>query len=201
MLETIIYCSVGAVVLIAALVFISKLYNASLVKKGVYGIKSVQKIMNKGAKSKGYRVLGNVSVEHNGKIMNFESVLVGPFGIILADSFSENGDYYGDGSAENWVKVAPDGKRTTLPNYSAQSERNIVTLRELFSKNNIYKVPIEYYTIVTRSAKKFNVCITSAPSLIDISNFRKMLRKSKYTYENNVPVDKICEVLTAKSEG
>ena len=89
--------------------------------------------------------------------MNFESVLVGPFGIVLTDSFSENGDYYGDGSAENWVKVAPDGKRTTLPNYYAQSERNIVTLRELFSKNNIYKVPIEYYTVVTRSAKKFNV--------------------------------------------
>lgn len=200
MLETIIYCSVGAAVFIAALIIISKLHKASLIKRGVYGAATVQKIMNRGAKTNGFRILSNISVEHSGKVMNFESVLVGPFGIVLTDSFSENGDYYGDGSAENWVKVAPDGKRTTLPNYYAQSERNIVTLRELFSKNNIYKVPIEYYTVITRSAKKFNVCITSAPSLIDISDFKKMLRKSKYTYDNNVPVDKICDVLTAKSE-
>ncbi len=200
MIETIIYCSVGAVVLIAALILISKLRKSSLVKKGVYGAVAVRKIMNKGAKTKGYRVLSNVSVEHGGKVMNFESVLVGPFGIVLTDSFSEDGDYYGDSSSENWVKVAPDGKRTTLPNYHTQSQRNIVTLRELFSKNNIYKVPIEYYTVVTRSAKKFNVCITSVPTLIDISVFRKTLRKSKYSYENNVPVDRICEVLTAESD-
>ncbi|MBP0990125.1 MAG: hypothetical protein J5874_02980 [Oscillospiraceae bacterium] len=189
-----IYVIISAVIVIALIVFLI-LRRAQLIKNGTFGPVKVRSIMKSASKFRNCRVLNDVKLEYKDKTMNFENILVGPFGMVFADSLGEYGEYYGSSDSEKWVRISKDGKRTEVPNFYKRSLGDIVTLREVFSKNDLYKIPLEHFTVIALNSKKTNICINSTPDLIELSKFKKLLKSSKYDADNGVDVQKLCDFL------
>lgn len=185
-----VVCGVAVLLIAAALI-----QNSILLAKGQYGWRKVRGVLKRFASIRSFRVLSNLDLPHGSGTVHVENMLIGFFGIIFTESISKNGEYYGELKGERWIRIT-DKERTEFPNPLLRGEQAMSAVRELFSKDGLYRVPMEQFVVVARKSKKLKMYIGGA-EIVSLAELKKQLGKVKYEKDNNVDVDRISRLVLA----
>lgn len=132
--------------------------------------------------------------------MHIDHILIGFFGIMVVNTQNLPGSIYGDGRGKNWTHVVTKNGRetkTSFPNPLLENQQAVDAVREVLSTNGVYKVNIESWVVFTR--KKASLNLPKGLSVLGIKNFKKLLKKSRYSADGNVNVPQVASLLSANS--
>ena len=189
----------GAVILAAILLLILILCLVRLHhrKLGIDGKRKVAGILKRFAGIRSFRVLNDLKLKTPKHEVCIDHVLIGFFGILVVNTKNLTGAVYGDGRGKTWANVITKKNKetkTNFPNPLFENQLAIEAIREVLSANSVYKVSIESYVVFTR--KKATLYIPKGIPVLSLKDFRKLLKRSKYSADGDVDVKKVAEVLT-----
>ncbi len=170
-------------------------------KRGVDGKRKVAAILKHFAGIRSFQVLNDLTVKTAKKEVCIDHVLIGFFGILVVNTQNLPGSIYGDGRGKTWANVVTKKDKeikTTFPNPLLENQQAVDAIREVLSANNIYKVNIESYVVFTR--QKTTLYIPKGLSVLSLKDFRKLLKKSKYSADGPVDVQQVAGVLAGQTE-
>lgn len=190
----------SAVILLAPTIGLSWYYFSRVHdKKPAYYHKKVEKQLNRVAAIRKQKVLRDVTVSCAGKTGEFSHLLVGPFGVLAVTVLDKRGVYYGDAKSKTWY--CDNGKtKFELPNPYLKTQKAIEALRELFSRNEIYKVPVEHIVVFDSYAKKSNCFVGSEIKRYRISQLNAYLEREEFEKDNGVDEVKIAALLSGENK-
>ena len=195
---TILAAAVAAVILILILICLLLVRNDR--KKGVDGTKKVSRILKRFAGIRSFKVLNDLTLKTAKKNVHIDHILIGFFGIMVVNTQNLPGSIYGDGRGKNWTHVVTKNGReakTSFPNPLLENQQAVDAVREVLSTNGVYKVNIESWVVFTR--KKASLNLPKGLSVLGIKNFKKLLKKSRYSADGNVNVPQVASLLSANS--
>ena len=195
---TILAAAVAAVILILILIRLLLVRNDR--KKGVDGTKKVSRILKRFAGIRSFKVLNGLTLKTAKKNVHIDHILIGFFGIMVVNTQNLPGSIYGDGRGKNWTHVVTKNGReakTSFPNPLLENQQAVDAVREVLSTNGVYKVNIESWVVFTR--KKASLNLPKELSVLGIKNFKKLLKKSRYSADGNVNVPQVASLLSANS--
>lgn len=195
---TILAAAVAAVILILILIRFLLVRNDR--KKGVDGTKKVSRILKRFAGIRSFKVLNDLTLKTAKKNVHIDHILIGFFGIMVVNTQNLPGSIYGDGRGKNWTHVVTKNSRetkTSFPNPLLENQQAVDAVREVLSTNGVYKVNIESWVVFTR--KKASLNLPKGLSVLGIKNFKKLLKKSRYSADGNVNVPQVASLLSANS--
>ena len=195
---TILAAAVAAVILILILIRLLLVRNDR--KKGVDGTKKVSRILKRFAGIRSFKVLNDLTLKTEKKNVQMYHILSGFFGIMVVNTQNLPGSIYGDGRGKNWTHVVTKNGReakTSFPNPLLENQQAVDAVREVLSTNGVYKVNIESWVVFTR--KKASLNLPKGLSVLGIKNFKKLLKKSRYSADGNVNVPQVASLLSANS--
>jgi len=195
---TILAAAVAAVILILILIRLLLVRNDR--KKGVDGTKKVSRILKRFAGIRSFKVLNDLTLKTAKKNVHIDHILIGFFGIMVVNTQNLPGSIYGDGRGKNWTHVVTKNGReakTSFPNPLLENQQAVDAVREVLSTNGVYKVNIESWVVFTR--KKASLNLPKGLSVLGIKNFKKLLKKSRYSADGNVNVPQVASLLSANS--
>lgn len=195
---TILAAAVAAVILILILIRLLLVWNDR--KKGVDGTKKVSRILKRFAGIRSFKVLNDLTLKTAKKNVHIDHILIGFFGIMVVNTQNLPGSIYGDGRGKNWTHVVTKNNRetkTSFPNPLLENQQAVDAVREVLSTNGVYKVNIESWVVFTR--KKASLNLPKGLSVLGIKNFKKLLKKSRYSADGNVNVPQVASLLSANS--
>ena len=193
---TILAAAVAAVILILILIRLLLVRNDR--KKGVDGTKKVSRILKRFAGIRSFKVLNDLTLKTAKKNVHIDHILIGFFGIMVVNTQNLPGSIYGDGRGKNWTHVVTKNGRetkTSFPNPLLENQQAVDAVREVLSTNGVYKVNIESWVVFTR--KKASLNLPKGLSVLGIKDFKKLLKKSRYSADGNVNVPQVASLLSA----
>ena len=168
-------------------------------KKPAYYHKNAEKQLRRMASIRKQKVLRDVTVSVGNKTGAFSHLLVGPFGVLVVTVLDKRGVYYGDAKSKTWY--LDNGKnKQEIPNLYLQTQKSIEVLRELFSKNEIYKVPVEHIMVFDSYAKKSNCFIGNEIKRFRLNQLRSYLEREEFEKDNGVDEEKIAALLSGENK-
>lgn len=195
---TILAAAVAAVILILILIRLLLVRNDR--KKGVDGTKKVSRVLKRFAGIRSFKVLNDLALKTAKKNVHIDHILIGFFGIMVVNTQNLPGSIYGDGRGKNWTHVVTKNDRetkTSFPNPLLENQQAVDAVREVLSTNGVYKVNIESWVVFTR--KKASLNLPKGLSVLGIKDFKKLLKKSRYSADGNVNVPQVASLLSANS--
>lgn len=195
---TILAAAVAAVILILILIRLLLVRNDR--KKGVDGTKKVSRVLKRFAGIRSFKVLNDLTLKTAKKNVHIDHILIGFFGIMVVNTQNLPGSIYGDGRGKSWTHVVTKNDRetkTSFPNPLLENQQAVDTVREVLSTNGVYKVNIESWVVFTR--KKASLNLPKGLSVLGIKDFKKLLKKSRYSADGNVNVPQVASLLSANS--
>lgn len=198
-MEQIILYAVPAIILLAPTTALIWHYFAHVrVKKPAYYGKQVQKILKRYALIHKYKVLKDISFQSGKKTAELPHVLLGSFGVLIVTTLDKRGFYYGNAKDRTWI-YDNSKTRVEIPNPYLKTQKAIEVMRDLFSKNEIYSVPIEQIIVYDSYVKKSLCFVDNAVTTIRLSKLKGYLQKEKYEKDNGVNVEKVSAFLSANA--
>lgn len=195
---TILAAAVAAVILILILIRLLLVRNDR--KKGVDGTKKVSRVLKRFAGIRSFKVLNDLTLKTAKKNVHIDHILIGFFGIMVVNTQNLPGSIYGDGRGKSWTHVVTKNGReakTSFPNPLLENQQAVDAVREVLSTNGVYKVNIESWVVFTR--KKASLNLPKGLSVLGIKDFKKLLKKSRYSADGNVNVPQVASLLSANS--
>lgn len=195
---TILAAAVAAVILILILIRLLLVRNDR--KKGVDGTKKVSRVLKRFAGIRSFKVLNDLTLKTAKKNVHIDHILIGFFGIMVVNTQNLPGSIYGDGRGKSWTHVVTKNDRetkTSFPNPLLENQQAVDAVREVLSTNDVYKVNIESWVVFTR--KKASLNLPKGLSVLGIKDFKKLLKKSRYSADGNVNVPQVASLLSANS--
>lgn len=166
-------------------------------KLGIDGKRKVAAILKRFAGIRSFRVLNDLTLKTPKHEVKIDHVLIGFFGILVVNTKNLRGAVYGDGRGKNWTNVITKKEKeikSSFPNPLLENQLAVEAIREVLSSNNVYKVSIESYVVFTR--RKTSLYVPKGIAVLSLKDFRKLLKRSKYSADGDVDVKKVAEVLT-----
>lgn len=125
-----------------------------------------------------------------------DHILVGYFGVLVLHVLGEVGSYYGDDSADTWAIVPASGAKKRIPSPIKAGASAMEALRELFAKNEVYRVPLEQLTVVLPAFNnKREFCVSQSLPVVNGRKLKALLSKSRFQADKGVDVTKIAALL------
>ena len=141
-----------------------------------------------------FKVLADLNLEYEGKKAHFDQVLIGFYGISFITCLSESVAYYGQEQDEKWSRV--DGsKKEYVPNPLIAGENGIDTVRQIFSKNQVYNIQMEHLVVFAGARKKTEVYVKASAPVLKRKELQQLLGRVKYQKDNSVDVDQLAALL------
>ena len=126
-----------------------------------------------------FKVLADLNLEYEGKKAHFDQVLIG---------------FYGQEQDEKWSRV--DGsKKEYFPNPLIAGEKGIDTVRQIFSKNQVYNIQMEHLVVFAGARKKTEVYVKASAPVLKRKELQQLLGRVKYQKDNSVDVDQLAALL------
>lgn len=166
-------------------------------RKGIDGTLRVRSILRRFAGIRSFKVLSGLTFSQKNRTVCVDHILIGFFGIMLITVKNAKGTVYGSGRDKNWVRVITkheQEKRGTFANPVFQNQSAVEAVREILASQNIYKIPIENYIVFANKKAVLNT--ERGLPVLTIRDFKKLLKKEKYSADGDVDVAKISDVLT-----
>lgn len=187
-----------AILILAAAVGVWYLLRYLSYRRGTLAHSRVSSELTRFGVIRNFKILKNLHLTCGDRQADPELVLVGFFGILFVSSVNDTAEYYGDAKSERWTKVLPNAahSRSEIPNYIQKHIHDIDVVREIFSKNRVYNIRMEGVTVFCGGTKKTLIGITDQHGLMNFSEFKNYLSKSKFDKDNDVDVPALCELLT-----
>ena len=166
----------------------------TLKKNGQYGKKKVVGQLKKFGPIRGYQVLTDLPLTNGKKTSTADGILVGYFGLMVVSAVQDIGEYYGDLDSEKWIRYWKE-RKYFLENTYARNHETAMIIRDLLSREKIYRVPVDEFVVFTGKKSKVLVCIKNGGELIPYSSFKSLLGRSKYEEDKGYNVEQIAEIL------
>ena len=165
MTDTVRYLIIAVVVACVAVWGCFKLYiNAN----GGTGRWKIKKVLKKAARIGGGKLICDKSF--NG--VDFEYVVTGDFGVILAESFCRSGELYGS-YKDDTLKYVVKKKTLRVSNFTKVTAAQTELLRKLFQDNKVYNVK-NIYSFTVYTQKDLAIFINDMPGpLTYFKDFKK----------------------------
>ena len=138
-------------------------------------------------------MLNNVTLKFGEKSMNFEVIIIAEAALILAESLDYIGNLYGFEKDNVWGLHEEDYK-SPVDNPLKKQQEQILFLREIFPKENIYNVKIDNYVVFLGKDKYFSYYGKSS-ACITYKKFKKLLNSDKYKSSGNLKPDLVKKAL------
>ena len=143
--------SLIVIVVIAAVIAVAiaawYLRKSLLFSKGTYGKQTVKSILKRYALSRNYKVLENVTLNHEGKTQTIDFVLVGFFGLLFVSALQGKGDFYGDLKEPRWSFV-DDEKKVRFDNPVLEMDKKIELFRRLMAQKKVYNLKVDSAVVI-----------------------------------------------------
>ena len=97
--------------------------------------------------------------------------------------------------SDQWIRYWKE-RKYFLENVYARNHATAMIIRDLLSREKIYRVPLDEYVVFTGKRSKVLVCIKNQGELISFKTFKDLLGRSKYEEDKGYQVEKIVEILT-----
>lgn len=157
-------------------------------------------ILKKFASVRGFKVLQNLVLQVDGKCAHIENLLIGYFGLLLVNTCGARGIYFGALDSADWnIAIDDDKQRERIPNPFLEQEQATILMRSLFSRNNIYSVPVEGVVYMTSRSNKLEVHISNNGEILLPGQLKSYLGKSHFERDTGLDVDKIADLLLQNS--
>ena len=195
--ETWILICGAAVALVLALILVRVIFAWNERRRGVDGINRTGRLLRRFAGIRRFQVLSGLSLPLRGKAVKIDHILIGFFGIMLVTVRNAKGTVYGGGRDKNWVQVVTkheQEKRGTFPNPIPENQEALEAVRQVLLDNKVYKIPIENYIVFAN--KKAVLNIERGLPVMTFSQFKKLLKRAKYSDDGNTDVEQIAKLLT-----
>lgn len=197
-----LYYLLGAAAVVLLIVGALLLRRYSLHRKGIYGKQRVTAILRKYALLRYFKVLTDLEIptgSNGSQKIRIENVLVGFFGLLVVASIDRKGEFYGKRADKSWTYMLNGEKnaqsRETIPNPIVQNQEALAALREIFSKEKVYNIPMEAIVVVAGNAKRTKLFVSNCPEMFYLKELTKYLAKSKFDKDSQVDVEKLSELL------
>lgn len=156
--------------------------------------KSTRSTLSRFGLMRGFKVLSNVKIGDGENAVIVENMLIGYFGVLLVRTLGAKGSYYGTLDGESW-SVSLDNKKTPIPNAIRKLKEEEAALRALFSKNKIYKTPLESVVYLNNRSKKTELYITNNGEILAPGKLGGYLNKTKFEKDAGIDVKKLADVV------
>lgn len=194
------YALLAVLAVIYIALVIKAFWEAKLYKKGMLGKTQVAGVLSRFAKIRNYKVLNNVKLDIDGDVVHADHILIGFFGILVLDTIQNFGDYFGDDRDDKWVYLDNnDNKKRYIPNPVKANNLAVEKLRKLMGKANIYNLKIDNFVIFTGKEKKTGLYAKESIGAVRLKELKRIIRRSRYTEDNDVDVEKVFEVINNAS--
>ncbi|MGI5893631.1 MAG: nuclease-related domain-containing protein [Candidatus Merdivicinus sp.] len=193
-----IWMIVGAAIaaVIIALVVVKLILAWNQRRLGIDGTRRVEKLLKRFARIRHFRVLSNVTLPLKEKSVTIDHILIGFFGVMLITVRNAKGTIYGMGRDKNWVRVVMKNeqeKRGTFTNPIPENQHCLEAMRNLLLANQVYKTSIENYIVFANKKAVLNT--ERGLPVLTFRDLKKLLKKSKYSADGNVDVEKLSELI------
>ena len=195
--ETWILIGGAAVALVLALILVRVIFAWNERRRGVDGVNRTARLLRRFAGIRRFQVLSGLSLPLRGKAVKIDHILIGFFGIMLVTVRNAKGTVYGGGRDKNWVRVVTkheQEKRGTFPNPIPENQEALEAVRQVLLDNKVYKIPIENYIVFAN--KKAVLNIERGLPVMTFPQFKKLLKRTKYSDDGNTDVEQIDKLLT-----
>ena len=135
-------------------------------------------LLKKFARSRKYEAYADLKVSHKGEEHNFDSLLIGEFGVLLIESFKDSGELYGNATDENFINITTKNQRVLCENLSKKLSKNTAVLREIVTENKIYNVKIEGAIVIEN--KNCKQMLTVPDNIFSLKELKKYLESEKF---------------------
>lgn len=164
-------------------------------KKPAYYGRQVQKLLKRTASVRHHKVMEHVEIQSGGKSAVLPHLMIGPFGVLVVTTLDQRGSYFGEAKSKNWIH--DDGKaRREIPNPYLRTQKAIEVMRDLFSRNAIYSVPVEHIIVFDSYPKKTGCFLGNDITAMRLSQLKDYLYKDKFEKDNGVDEEKIFQLLS-----
>lgn len=193
--------SLIVIVVIAAVIAVAiaawYLRKSLLFSKGTYGKQTVKSILKRYALSRNYKVLENVTLNHEGKTQTIDFVLVGFFGLLFVSALQGKGDFYGDLKEPRWSFV-DDEKKVRFDNPVLEMDKKIELFRRLMAQKKVYNLKVDSAVVIVGTKSDVPMYLSHMREeniVMTVKEFKRFLEKEKFEKDNNVDVEEISKLL------
>ncbi|WRS26588.1 NERD domain-containing protein [Oscillospiraceae bacterium MB08-C2-2] len=200
------YWAITAVLMALVLFLLAIPYLSNNVwdTKGKNADKKTARVFSRFGRSRGGRVLREVTIRHDGKTASLGTVLLLPWGLVIADTLGCKGNYYGDAASEQWVLTSGD-ERTVLPNPLKTQREATMLLREYLAASKLYNIRVETLVVYTNKSKDTTVFVDGLGkqeqhTVLPIGKLARYLEKDRFEADNGVNIEALAALL-AENQG
>lgn len=145
------------------------------------------------------KLLDNVTLPtKSGVTAHADHVLIGYFGVLVLNVVGEVGSYYGDDVADTWAIVLPSGEKRRIASPLKAGESAMDAIREVFQKNDIYRIPMEQLVVVLPSFNdKREFCVKPNLPVVNVRKLVAKLSAGRFQEDKGVDVEKITAAIAA----
>lgn len=147
---------------------------------------------------RGWKVLRDVTISAADGPVRVDHAVVGPWGVLLFNDLHGRGCYFGKLEEQSWART--DGEeekatnRTLVPNPGKECEKAVAALRQIFAREKVYNMQVEWFVPVT--GKQVKSFISGGRDVVvTVRELRGILSRSKYEKDNGVDIQKITALL------
>lgn len=141
------------------------------------------------ARSNGFRFIAPAAITHGEKTAQLDAVVVGYFGVLGLVAYGYNGEVYGEAGADEWVRIAPGGQRTSFENPINRCSAAVRVLRDVMIAANMRKVPVEVVSVFTD--KGVQLGLPRSIAQMRTKDFKDLLKKEKYLEDTGLDLDAV----------
>ena len=169
-------------------------------KNKTYAKRKVSALLKRFSGIRSFRVMNDITLPLNDRLIPVDHILIGFFGIMIVDSRDERGNVYGNDGQKTWVQVTgkkdrPETeKRQNFPNPVMENQLRVDAVRKILTTNQVYKTEIESYVVFAE--KKVQLAVGKIPTVLSYKDFKKLLGKERYSADGPVDVKEIASLLS-----
>ncbi len=152
------------------------------------------KVLKSFAKYRGCTVLSDINLEFKNKTAHIDHLLISPYGVMFFSCLTlKKGTIYGSELDTEWT-VVTKVDRTKVKNPCGENQSNNTLVREIFAKEEVYKVVFENTVVIDCHKKDTQI---NAPvetlNIFTPKELKKYLRRVKFEKDNGCNVKKITD--------
>lgn len=175
-------------------------YNKYIISKGLIFLnkdtakKNTLKVLKPFAKLRSYTVLSDIDLEFKNKTAHIDHLLIAPFGVMFFSCLTlKKGEIFGSKEDSMWTVVTKTD-RTKVKNPYLENENNNAIVREIFAKEQVYKIGFENTVIIDCPKKDVQIqAPVEALNILTPKELKKQLKRARYETDNGCDVKKITE--------
>lgn len=153
------------------------------------GKNSAFKIINRYAKLRKHKALSNIRLPYKKSNVLIDNIYIGYFGILVVGNIGFEGELYGNEKDSKWALYEKEGK-TPIENQLLKLQQQVDAIRDIFIKEEIYKVDIKSCLVIWKSEKKLKSFV-NCDYIFRLNEFKRYITRSQFEQDKGIDIDKI----------